>query len=30
LRRDQIVIDLVNLRKARRPSGADSYQGICW
>jgi GDP-mannose 6-dehydrogenase len=27
---DQIVIDLVNLSKARRPGGMDSYQGICW
>ena len=30
LRRDQIVIDLVNLTKTRRPSGTDSYEGICW
>lgn len=30
LRPDQIVIDLVNLQKARRPSGIDSYEGICW
>ena len=30
LRRDQIVIDLVNLNKARRPTGSDSYEGICW
>jgi GDP-mannose 6-dehydrogenase len=25
----QVVIDLVNLRKARRPAAA-SYEGICW
>lgn len=30
LRRDQIVIDLVNLSKARRPVGSDTYEGICW
>lgn len=27
---DQIIIDLVNLDPANRPSGAASYQGICW
>ena len=26
----QFVLDLVNLDKARRPSGAQSYEGICW
>lgn len=30
LRRDQIVIDLVNLAAASRPAGGSSYQGICW
>lgn len=30
LGRDQIVIDLVNLAAASRPSGGSSYQGICW
>ncbi len=30
LRPDQIVIDLVHLDKAERPSGAFSYEGICW
>ena len=30
LRPDQAVIDLVNLDKARRPQGANSYEGICW
>jgi GDP-mannose 6-dehydrogenase len=30
LRSDQIVIDLVNLDKARRPAGVASYEGICW
>jgi len=30
LRKDQIVIDLVNLDKARRTGGASSYEGICW
>lgn len=27
---DQIVIDLVNTEKARRPEGGASYKGICW
>ncbi len=26
----QIVIDLVNLEKARRPNGQKTYEGICW
>ena len=30
LRKDQIVIDLVNLDKARRPHSTSSYEGICW
>jgi GDP-mannose 6-dehydrogenase len=30
LRADQVVIDLVNLDKARRPQGAGTYEGICW
>jgi GDP-mannose 6-dehydrogenase len=30
LGRDQIVIDLVNLAFGSRPSGVESYQGICW
>jgi GDP-mannose 6-dehydrogenase len=30
LGRDQIVIDLINLASASRPSTAASYQGICW
>jgi GDP-mannose 6-dehydrogenase len=29
LRPDQIVLDLVNLERARRPA-ADRYEGICW
>jgi GDP-mannose 6-dehydrogenase len=29
LRPDQIVVDLVNLEKARRPD-ATNYEGICW
>jgi predicted dinucleotide-binding enzyme len=30
LRPQQIVIDLVNLEKARRADQAGEYQGICW
>jgi hypothetical protein len=30
LRAEQIVIDLVNLDKARRPAGVANYEGICW
>jgi GDP-mannose 6-dehydrogenase len=30
LRKDQIVIDLVNLDKGRRPHSTSSYEGICW
>jgi GDP-mannose 6-dehydrogenase len=29
LRPDHIVVDLVNLERARRPSAAN-YEGICW
>jgi GDP-mannose 6-dehydrogenase len=27
---EQIVIDLVNLDPARRPTGSGKYEGICW
>jgi GDP-mannose 6-dehydrogenase len=30
IRQDQVVIDLVNLEKARRPQSAAAYKGICW
>jgi len=30
LRPDHIVIDLVNLEKARRLDTAARYEGICW
>jgi len=30
IRRDQEVIDLVNLEKARRIQTAATYKGICW
>lgn len=30
LRPDQIVIDLVNLDKSRRPVSKGPYEGICW
>ena len=30
LRSDQVVIDLINLDRARRPQSAAAYQGICW
>jgi GDP-mannose 6-dehydrogenase len=30
LRPDQIVIDLVNLEKAKRPAIPGDYEGICW
>jgi len=30
LRPDHIVIDLVNLEKARRPAASPNYEGICW
>jgi GDP-mannose 6-dehydrogenase len=30
LKPGQVVIDLVNLEKARRIAGVDAYEGICW
>ena len=30
LRKEQIVIDLVNLDKSRRSTSTSSYEGICW
>jgi len=30
IRHHQIVVDLVNLEKARRVANNGSYQGICW
>ena len=30
IRQDQVVIDLVNLEKARRPESMAGYKGICW
>src|SRR5262249_7318638 len=30
LRPEQVVIDLVNLEKSRRPAGTTAYEGICW
>jgi GDP-mannose 6-dehydrogenase len=30
LRKDHIVIDLVNLDRGRRASGNSTYEGICW
>lgn len=30
LRRDQIVVDLVNLERTRRLQSAAAYKGICW
>jgi len=30
LRPEQIVIDVINLDKDKRPKGIPSYQGICW
>jgi GDP-mannose 6-dehydrogenase len=30
LRPDQLVIDLVNLEKSRRPALNENYEGICW
>ena len=30
LRQDHIVVDLVNLEKARRVDSASAYAGICW
>jgi GDP-mannose 6-dehydrogenase len=30
LRADQLIIDLVNLEKSRRPASMAGYEGICW
>ena len=30
LKPEQIIIDLVNVEKSRRPGGNVSYEGICW
>ncbi len=30
LRPDHIILDLVNLEKARRPADKGKYEGICW
>jgi GDP-mannose 6-dehydrogenase len=30
LKPEQIIIDLVNFEKSRRPGGNASYEGICW
>jgi GDP-mannose 6-dehydrogenase len=30
VRKDQIIIDLVNLERARRAAAGAEYQGICW
>jgi GDP-mannose 6-dehydrogenase len=30
LRPEQMVIDLVNLQKCRRPSLNETYEGVCW
>ena len=30
LRHEQMIIDLVNLDKSRRPEGTGAYEGICW
>lgn len=30
IRPDQILVDLVNLEKSRRPDGKSAYEGICW
>ncbi len=30
LRPDQLVIDLVNLEKSRRPTTVAAYEGLCW
>ena len=30
LRPEQVIVDLVNLEKSRRPSAVPSYQGLCW
>src|SRR6201987_3403086 len=30
LRPEQVVVDLVNLEKARRPAAGKAYEGLCW
>lgn len=30
LRPEQVVVDLVNLEKARRPAAGRAYEGLCW
>jgi len=30
LRKEHVIVDLVNLEKARRLDGASAYEGICW
>jgi GDP-mannose 6-dehydrogenase len=30
LRPDQVVVDLVNLEKSRRPAAGKAYEGLCW
>ena len=30
LRSEQVVVDLVNLEKARRPTASKAYEGLCW
>jgi GDP-mannose 6-dehydrogenase len=30
IRPDQMVVDLVNLERSRRPTASTSYEGICW
>jgi len=30
LRPEQILIDLVNLEKSRRPTASTAYEGLCW
>jgi hypothetical protein len=30
LRPEQVVVDLVNLEKNRRPAAGKTYEGLCW
>jgi GDP-mannose 6-dehydrogenase len=30
VRPEQLVIDLVNLEKSRRPAASEAYEGLCW
>jgi GDP-mannose 6-dehydrogenase len=30
LRPNQVVVDLVNLEKSRRPAAGKAYEGLCW